>query len=81
MNAKELRGRDREELLRELAQRKRELFDLRFQWQSEENPDSSRRRHLKRDIARYLTVLREMTLEQDAAATPVFPTRALESTQ
>ena len=81
MNAKELRGRDREELLRELAQRRRELFDLRFQWQSEENPDSSRRQRLKRDIARYLTVLREMALEQGAPVTPVFPSRALESTQ
>ena len=62
MRANELRGRDPQDLLRELAQLQRELFDIRFQWQAEERPDSSRRRHLKRDVARYKTVLREMEL-------------------
>jgi large subunit ribosomal protein L29 len=64
MKANELRGRDREDLLRELEQLQKELFDLRFQWQSEENPSSKRRRDLKRDVARYKTVLREMDLQQ-----------------
>jgi large subunit ribosomal protein L29 len=64
MKANELRGRDRGDLARELQQLERELFDLRFQWQSEENPSSRRRRELKRDVARYKTVLREMELEQ-----------------
>ena len=60
MKASELRGRDASDLRRELEQRRRELFDLRFQWQAEEKPDSSRRRRLRRDVARYLTVLREI---------------------
>jgi large subunit ribosomal protein L29 len=64
MKASELRGRDREDLVRELEQLQRELFDLRFQWQSEESPNSTRRQQLKRDVARYKTVLREMELEQ-----------------
>ncbi len=68
MKAKELRGRDAQDLRRELGQLQRELFDLRFQWQAEENPDSSRRQRLRRDIARYMTVLREMELQQQAAA-------------
>jgi large subunit ribosomal protein L29 len=64
MKARELRGRDPEELRRELKQLQHDLFDLRFQWQAEESPNSSRRRELKKDIARYQTVLREAELEQ-----------------
>jgi large subunit ribosomal protein L29 len=67
MKANELRGRDAEDLRRELAQLQKQLFDLRFQWQSEERPDSSRRRRLRKDIARCKTVLREMELQQKAA--------------
>jgi len=62
MKAQELRGRDAEDLQRELQQLYRQLFDLRFQWQAEENPDRSRRRRIRKDIARIKTVLREMEL-------------------
>ncbi|MBS3763145.1 MAG: 50S ribosomal protein L29, partial [Planctomycetes bacterium] len=41
MRASELRGMDREELQNELGRLQKELFDLRFQWQAEENPDTS----------------------------------------
>ncbi|MCK4375999.1 MAG: 50S ribosomal protein L29 [Candidatus Brocadiae bacterium] len=68
MRAKELRGTDPDELRRELEQLRREIFDLRFQWQAEESPDSSRRRRLRRDIARYMTVLREVQLQQETTA-------------
>ncbi len=61
MKASELRGRDVLDLQRELEQLRRQLFELRFQWQAEENPDTSRRQRLRRDIARYRTVLREMS--------------------
>jgi len=64
MRASELRGRDPADLRREMARLQQELFDLRFRWQAEENPDSNRRRRLRRDIARYKTVLREMELRQ-----------------
>ena len=67
MRAQELRGRAADDLRREMEQLRRELFNLRFQWQAEESPDSSRRRRLKRDIARYRTVLREMELQQAKA--------------
>lgn len=63
MRASELRGRDPEELQRELEDLQQELFDLKFQWQAEENPDTSRRRRLRRDVARYKTVLHEMERE------------------
>ena len=59
MKATELRGRNAEDLRKELEQLRRQLFDLRFQWQAEQNPDVSRRRKLKQDVARVLTVLRE----------------------
>lgn len=60
MKAEELRGRNPEELRRELGDLQEELFNLKFRWQAEETPDTSRRRQLRRDIARYKTVLREM---------------------
>jgi large subunit ribosomal protein L29 len=60
MKASELRERKPEDLRAELQKLRRELFNLDFQWQSEENPDTSRKMKLKRDIARILTVLREM---------------------
>jgi len=66
MKASELRGRNRDDLQKELDQLRRQLFDLRFQWQAEQKPDVSRRRKLKRDIARALTVLHEMESGQAA---------------
>jgi large subunit ribosomal protein L29 len=68
MKASELRGRDAQDLRRELTELQKQFFGLKFQWQAEENPDSSRRRRLKRDIARYMTVLREMELQQERSA-------------
>ena len=64
MRAGELRERDAGELNREMGQLQQQLFQLRFKWQAQENPDASQRRKLKRDIARYKTVLREMELRQ-----------------
>ena len=59
MRATELRGRNPDDLRKELDDLRRRLFDLKFQWQAEQKPDVSRRLKLKRDIARVLTVLRE----------------------
>ena len=66
MKAIELRGRKPEDLRRELAQLRKQQCDLRFQWQSEENPDASQERKLRRDLARIKTVLREMELAAEA---------------
>ena len=65
MNASELRGREAQDLRNELAQLRKQLFDLKFQWQAEEKPDTSRPQKLRRDIAKILTVLREMELAQN----------------
>ena len=59
MKANELRGRDQEDLRRELEALRRQIFDLRFKWQAEESPDTSLRRKARRDIARILTILRQ----------------------
>lgn len=67
MKASELRGREPQELRQQMEEIRRELFDVKFKWQAEENPNSSRRRLLRRDIARYETVLREMELCRDAS--------------
>ncbi len=64
----ELRGRDPEELERDLKELKQELFSLDFEWQSEENPDSNKKRKIRKDIARIKTILREKELEAETAA-------------
>ncbi|MFP4027092.1 MAG: 50S ribosomal protein L29 [Candidatus Brocadiia bacterium] len=69
MRASELRGMDREELQNELGRLQKELFDLRFQWQAEENPDTSTKKKLRRDIARIKTVLRETEMQPEGAET------------
>ena len=66
MRASELRGREPGDLRRELDDLQRKLFEMKFRWQAEENPDTNTPRRLRRDIARYKTVLREMELEQAA---------------
>jgi len=63
MKDSELRGRDASELHREMAGLQRQLFELKFRWQAEENPDTNTPKRLKKDIARYKTVLREMELQ------------------
>jgi large subunit ribosomal protein L29 len=63
MNASELRGRDAADLQRDLQDLQKQLFELKFQWQAEENPNTNHRTNLRKDIARVKTVLREMERE------------------
>ncbi|MGR3310522.1 MAG: 50S ribosomal protein L29 [Candidatus Brocadiales bacterium] len=62
MKTNELRGKSRQEILDEIEGCKRELFNLRFQWQSGELRNSSQYKKTGRDIARLNTILREMEL-------------------
>ena len=66
MKASEMRGRGAADLRRELEALQRQLFELKFRWQAEEHPDTNTPSRLKRDIARYKTVLREMELQAEA---------------
>ena len=71
MKASELRGQDASSLRSQLAELERQLFDLKYQWQSEESPDTSQKAKIRRDIARIKTVLREReTVDAAAKAAP-----------
>jgi large subunit ribosomal protein L29 len=59
---KELREKQDVELRFDIAQRDRELFDLRFKSSSEGLANPSRIAALRRDIARMKTLLREREL-------------------
>jgi large subunit ribosomal protein L29 len=60
MKASELRELSRDELRRRLTEMRDELFKLKLRRAGEELPNPLRLRVLRRDIARVLTVLREM---------------------
>jgi large subunit ribosomal protein L29 len=59
MRPSEIRGLSIEELHRELDNRMKEYFNLRFQAATEQMENSSQVRKVKRDIARMKTILRE----------------------
>jgi large subunit ribosomal protein L29 len=65
MRAYELRGKQPDELRRQLRNLQEQLTEFKMSWQTEENPDTNEKRKIKRDIARIKTVLREME-EQEA---------------
>lgn len=59
MKAKELRSLSIDELQAKHEELKKELFKLRFERSVSESADKMRKRKLKRDIARVLTVINE----------------------
>ena len=62
MKASEIRDKSREEVLEELEGCKRELLNLRFQWQAGELRNSAQYKQARKDVARLKTILREMEL-------------------
>jgi large subunit ribosomal protein L29 len=65
MKARDLRDMSDDELQHELAQRRQELFNLRFQAATGALENTSRVKLAKKEIARILTV----TTEREAKAT------------
>jgi len=61
------RKRPSEELLAELAEKKRECFNIRFQQASEKAANPELLKALRRDVARIRTILRERELTQEEA--------------
>ena len=59
MNASELREKTPDQLRDELANLKKESFNLRFQQASGQLENSARVRQVKRDTARVMTILNE----------------------
>ncbi len=63
MKADELRRLSDEELLRELEDRRKELFNLTYQASTEQLENPALIRSTRRDVARIKTLLRERELE------------------
>ena len=59
LRAKDLRELSDDELDRRLADQRQELFNLRFQSATGQLENVARLRHVRRDIARILTVMQE----------------------
>ena len=59
MKLTEIRALNTKELEHKLDESYKELFNLRFQWQSGQLVDSNRLTAVRRDMARMKTVLRE----------------------
>jgi large subunit ribosomal protein L29 len=58
----DMRQRTEADLRREIAAAEKEIWTLRFRRGSEKAGDPSKIRHLRRDVARMATVLREREL-------------------
>jgi len=68
MKTAEIREMPSEEIGRELAEKRRALFNLRFQRETEQLARPAEIHKLKCDVARLLTVLRERERAEGAAA-------------
>ena len=68
MNAKEIREKTVEELKKQLADLKKELFHLRFQHAINQLDNPTRINVVKKDIARVMTVIREKELLNNVEA-------------
>jgi large subunit ribosomal protein L29 len=63
MKAQEIRRLKDEEILEQIEEHYKELFNLRFQKVAGRLSNTSRPRQVRRDIARMKTILRERELE------------------
>ena len=62
MKSSEIRNKSRQEILDEIDASRRELLNIRFQWQAGETRNPAQRKGSRRNIARLETILREMDL-------------------
>lgn len=65
LDAQDLRGKSPDELRDQLAQLKKEQFNLRFQQATNQLENTARMRTVRRDVARVQTILNEKA--RDAA--------------
>ena len=68
MNAKEIREKTLPELNEELAKKKEELFNLRFQLAINQLDNPMRITAVKKDIARIKTIIREIEIKDSINA-------------
>lgn len=62
MKSSEIRIKSRQEILDEIDASRKELLNLRFQWQAGENRSPAQRKDIRKNIARLNTILNEMDL-------------------
>lgn len=62
MKANEIREMSTEELLSKVSELKEQLFVLKFQQATGQQAELSKRKSLRKDIARILTILKEREL-------------------
>lgn len=74
-SAKELRDLNDEELARRLVEAREELFSLRFQLAMGKQDNSARLGHVRRDVARVLTIQHERESGRDQPAIAGAPAR------
>ena len=67
----EIRQRNTDDLLRDVAEIERKIWELRFQEGSEKAGDPSKIRQMRRQVARLKTVLRERELGIDRGGVAV----------
>ncbi|MGQ3685055.1 MAG: 50S ribosomal protein L29 [Candidatus Loosdrechtia sp.] len=66
MKSSEIRNKTRQEILEEIDACRRELLNIRFQWQAGETRNPAQRKEVRRNIARLLTILREKDIGKDS---------------
>ncbi|HTT89813.1 MAG TPA: 50S ribosomal protein L29 [Acidimicrobiales bacterium] len=74
-SAKELRDMNDEELAHHLAETREELFSLRFQLAMGKQDNSARLGHVRREVARVLTVQTERQFGRSQPAVPASRTK------
>ncbi|TLD43392.1 MAG: hypothetical protein JETT_0210 [Candidatus Jettenia ecosi] len=60
MKASEIRSKSRQEILEEIDASRRELLNIKFQWQAGETRNPAQKMSVRKNIARLLTILKEM---------------------
>ena len=64
MKASEIRDLSKEDLEKKIKELKEELFNLRFQHAINQLDNPIRLKHVKKDIARSMTILREREIRE-----------------
>jgi large subunit ribosomal protein L29 len=64
MKASEIRDLSKEEIEKKIKELKEELFNLRFQHAINQLDNPIRLKHVRKDIARSMTILRERELRE-----------------
>lgn len=62
MKSSEIRNKSRQEITDEIDAKRREMLNIRFQWQAGEDRNPAQKKVIRKDIARLKTILREMDL-------------------